>query len=230
MAYVVNDWHEAAYEPIWDDEHKKVTGLLYVGIGMRAINADLRQTIQEMAVGKTGYAFVIVTKGDDRGRYLVSHKGTRDGELILDAKDVNGRFVIKEMLDKALSSTNGSVSTIRYLWKNQDDPAPRSKFSAVTYFAPWSWTICAGGYDDDFQEAAAEMTKAQTGILVWVGAASVLAMLRASSEKYALTILIGFGGLTFSSALCELSSASCDSVSAGHARDWSSCDRCGASS
>ena len=50
-AYVVNSWHAAAYEPIWDDAHQRVVGMLYVGIALNAINQDLRDVISRMVVG-----------------------------------------------------------------------------------------------------------------------------------------------------------------------------------
>jgi methyl-accepting chemotaxis protein len=53
-AFVVNDWHAAAYEPLWDAGHTRVIGMLYVGVPLAVITKDLHDTILKMTVGKGG--------------------------------------------------------------------------------------------------------------------------------------------------------------------------------
>ena len=60
-AYVVNNWYIAAYEPI-RDAGNKIIGMLYVGIPIDSVKS-LRQSIMEIQVGKTGYAWVLDSKG-----------------------------------------------------------------------------------------------------------------------------------------------------------------------
>jgi methyl-accepting chemotaxis protein len=179
-AYVVNDWHATAYEPIWDADHKRVTGMLYVGIGLAAINKELHDAITQMVVGKTGYVYVLGSNGDERGKYIVSQGGKRDGENILETRDAEGRLFIKSILEKGAKAQGGKVDFETYKWQEQGEAKPRAKFAAITSFEPWGWVIGAGAYEDDFADVRAQMAHAQEHMLVWVAsAAGVVALLAA---------------------------------------------------
>lgn len=176
-AYVVNDWHCTAYEPIHDGA-SNVIGMLYVGIGLRDINKELQDMLMKMRVGKTGYVFVLGAKGDQQGKYLVSFKGQRDGENVWHSKDDNGRLFIQEMIQTALSGTNGAVSVHRYPWKNPGDNQARAKVAAVAYYAPWDWMLGASAYEDDSQDAVLTVRRAGLRLLLWVSvAAGIIAVL-----------------------------------------------------
>lgn len=56
-AFVVDQWHATAYEPIWDAGRTRVIGMLYVGIGLAEGTRELHDTITRITVGKTGYVF-----------------------------------------------------------------------------------------------------------------------------------------------------------------------------
>ncbi|MBF0398889.1 MAG: Cache 3/Cache 2 fusion domain-containing protein, partial [Desulfobacterales bacterium] len=97
-AFVVKEWCETAYEPIFDSVDKnKVIGMLYVGVGMDSVNKELRQAIIKANVGKTGYAYVLGGKGSQEGLYIISKNGERDGENIWEAKDSDGNYFIKSI-------------------------------------------------------------------------------------------------------------------------------------
>ncbi|HZQ48489.1 MAG TPA: Cache 3/Cache 2 fusion domain-containing protein, partial [Verrucomicrobiae bacterium] len=171
-AFVVNDWHTAAYEPIWDGERKRVIGMLYVGIGMRAINKDIHDSITKIGVGKTGYVYVLGAKGDERGTYIVSQGGKRDGENIWESKDASGRLIIQSIIGKGLNTHGGSVEFEAYPWKNQGDAAPRTKIVAMTCFEPWNWVIGAGAYEDDFAAMRGHLSAAQHRMILSVSIAT----------------------------------------------------------
>lgn len=165
-AYVVNDWYNTAYEPI-RDKSGKVVGVLYVGIKQAEIRT-VHEAIESIQVGETGYVFVLGGTGDQRGDYIVSKGGKRDGECIIDAKDANGNLFIVDMLEKALGTKDGSCALQRYDWKNPSDPHARTKLAAVTYFAPWDWVIGAGSYEDEFQGAQMRVVGALNELVSWV--------------------------------------------------------------
>lgn len=167
-AYVVNDWHATAYEPVWDAEHTRVIGMLYVGIGMGTINKEIHEAILRMVVGKTGYVFVIGGQGDMRGKYIVSAGGKRDGENVWEAKDATGRSFIQSLVNKALQTRNGETEYELYSWQNPGEPQPRAKFAAVTYFPQWDWVIGAGSYEDDFSDVRDNLEQAENNLLLWV--------------------------------------------------------------
>ncbi len=122
-----------------------------VGIG----TAELRKQVIDMKVGETGYVYIL----DSKGRYVVSQNGKRDGEVIWDTKDVNGRAFIQAIVKKALSLKPGEIGEDHYPWQNPGDPAPRMKIVRFSYFAPRDWIIGAGSYEDEFMAAPRTIEK-----------------------------------------------------------------------
>jgi len=179
-ALVVNDWHDAVYEPLWDESRRHVIGMIYAGISMNAVNADLKKAIRETVIGKTGYAYVLGSKGEDFGRFIVSKKGANDGESVIDTQDADGRPFIRDMIQKAATVSNGAIAKVSYQWKNTGESTPRTKTAVFTHFAPWSWVICASYYDEDYAGAANQVVKAQSRIIAWVGGTALLVMILAA--------------------------------------------------
>jgi len=173
-AFVVNDWYQTVYEPI-RDANNRVIGALYVGVKQED-SAELRRGIMDILVGKTGYVYVLGGTGEHRGKYIISHKGQRDGEDIWGAKDANGNLFIQSAVRKALATKNGEVDFERYLWQNKGESQPRWKVVAVTYFEPWDWVIGAGAYEDDYHDSAAVLRAALDSAVYWAVLGSVLAL------------------------------------------------------
>ncbi|MEW6258874.1 MAG: Cache 3/Cache 2 fusion domain-containing protein [Thermodesulfobacteriota bacterium] len=151
-AFVVNAWYITTYEPIFDTDGKGIIGMLYVGIPMESIK-EVRESIYNIPVGKTGYVYVIGGSGNQRGHYIISYKGKRDGENIWDAKDSEGRLFIQEIVEKGMTTKNGQCKFVYYPWKNQGETTARMKVAAITYYEPWDWVIGAGTYLDELQES-----------------------------------------------------------------------------
>jgi methyl-accepting chemotaxis protein len=174
-AFVVNQWYITAYQPICDAAGK-VVGVLYFGIPQEEV-PELRQGIMDMVVGKTGYVFVLAGSGDEKGKYVISHEGKRDGENIFNAKDADGNLFIQEAIAKATGTQSGQIEFQRYAWRNAEGEQPRWKTTALAYFEPWDWVIGAGAYDDDYQEAAQQVNHALDQLILWVVIGSGLALL-----------------------------------------------------
>ena len=145
---MVNNWYIASYEPI-RDAGNKIIGMLYVGIPIESVKS-LRQSIMEIQVGKTGYAWVL----DSKGYYVISKDGKRDGEDISAAKDDDGNLFVMEMVNKAKVLKPGEIGEQKYPWKNIGEPKARMKVSRFIYYAPWDWTIGVGTYTDEFMDTA----------------------------------------------------------------------------
>jgi methyl-accepting chemotaxis protein len=218
-AFVVNQWHAAAYEPIWDPARQRVIGMLYVGIGMKTINQELHEIIKRMVVGKTGYVSVLGAKSDERGKYLVSYQGKQDGENVWESKDASGHLVVQSMIQKGLQTKDGSVEHETYAWQNPGEAAPRQKVAAVTSFAPWGWVIGADAYIEDFADARDRLGVAQKRMLFWIAVAAAavasLAVLAAwlSARSIARPIVriitsLGQSSREVASAATQTSSAS----------------------
>lgn len=136
------------YYPIMGADGE-VIGMVGVGLAVKEMSS-LRDTIMNTQVGKTGYVWVIGGKGRDRGRYIISKNGARDGEDLWEARDANGQFFVRNMLGKVFSVPPGEPVVYHYLWKNADDDVARSKVASLVYFEPWDWVIGAGMYEDDY--------------------------------------------------------------------------------
>ena len=164
-AYVVNDWYITAYEPIYD-EAGEIIGVLYVGVKQEAVES-LRKAIMETKVGNTGYVWVIGAHGNEKGKYIISRNGERDGEDIWETTDENGNKPIQKIINIAENLKEGEVGHHAYLWKNQDDPHARMKRVSFLYFAPWGWVIGPNTYDDDFDEIYNKVDNALKNLVVW---------------------------------------------------------------
>ncbi len=164
-ALVVDAWYETSYEPI-RDASGSVIGMLYVGVRQEAV-ASLRRSIMQTEVGKTGYVYVLGGTGDQKGVYIISKDGKRDGENIWEAKDAAGRPFIQEIVNAALEQRDREVSLHYYPWKNQGESKARMKVAAVAYFKPWDWVIGVGAYQEDFEAAKTRMDSMVSSILWW---------------------------------------------------------------
>jgi methyl-accepting chemotaxis protein len=212
-AFVVNQWYVTAYEPI-KDASGRVVGVLYVGVPQNSAPA-LRESILDIKVGKTGYVFILNSKGD----YVVSAGGKRDGENIVDAKDADGNLFIREMIEKARKLDADGVAEQRYSWKNPGDDEPRMKVARLKYFAPYDWVIGAGAYEDEFY-AARDRIQAQgeSGniMLGVVAIASVVAagllwfyLARSLGRKLSTTVVrMEQGAKEVAGGSCQVSQAS----------------------
>ncbi len=186
MAQVVGQFQGTVYEPLWRGADKKdVIGMVYVGMDMSDMLKELRESISSIVVGKTGYVCVIGAKGTQRGSYVISKGGARDGERILESRDAKGRQIIKDMVDKAVTMPSGTIFFDQYPWQNEGEPAPRMKRVALLYYEPWDWLIDAGVYDDDYQGAYQNVrdvinkliSKIAIAGLIFMAVAAVIAIL-----------------------------------------------------
>lgn len=147
-AYVVNGWYITAYKPMYDS-NRNLMGMLYVGIPQEG-TTTLRNAIQKMVIGKTGYAYVL----DKSGSYVISKDGKRDGENILELKDEEGVFFIKDLVAKVTSLDEGAIADHTYKWKDDSDGLVKTKIVKTTYFKKWDWIISAGSFEEEFLESA----------------------------------------------------------------------------
>ncbi len=176
--FILGHMYLTAYGPI-QDKAGKVIGMTVSAIKQENFTS-LRKGILDVVVGKTGYVFVIGAKGHQKGTYIISDQGKRDGENILGAKDVDGNEFIASIIDKALATKTGSADFERYAWKNAGDTEARWKLTAVTYFEPWDWVIGAGAYEDDFHAAKARVDDSLNSMIAWGIGGAVLFLLLSS--------------------------------------------------
>lgn len=188
-AYVVNAWYLTGYQPLWDASGTKVIGALYVGQKQESVTS-LRNGIMDISIGKSGYVTVIGGNGEQRGKYIISDGGQRDGEHLLQTDNPSQKAEVEKILQLAESLNDGKnteaipVVLHRYLWKNVKDRPLRAKIAAIGYFEPWDWIILASAYEEDFYPARQRMASALSNMIHWViGVALVI---------FVLSLVIGY--------------------------------------
>lgn len=147
VAYVVDAWYVTAYSPL-KSAQGQIIGALYVGVRQENVDS-LRQAIQGITIGKTGYVTVIGGKGTQQGKYIISHNGELDGESLWDTQDTAGNYVMRGVIQKALALQPGETAEVTYSWQDQGESQPREKEAWVAYYAPWDWVILATAYEDE---------------------------------------------------------------------------------
>ena len=162
-AQVVGTPYITAYEPI-KDARGRVFSMLFVGERLQNVDA-VRQAIMKIEIGKSGHVVVIGAKGNQRGRYIISFQGKRDGEDLNDAQDTDGNYFVRGMLQNALTLPKGQVFHAEYPWHDAASELPRKKLAALIYFEPWDWLIDAGAYEVEYYEAAQTVESATYGLL-----------------------------------------------------------------
>lgn len=183
-AFVVNAWYVTAYQPLLSADTQEVIGALYVGVRQESLES-LRRGIMDIVVGKTGYVYVLGGTGDQRGTYIISQDGSRDGEDLWNEVDADGRHFIREIVDKALALPHPGkgeaipVAFTRYPWRNTEEKTARFKVVAVTYFKPWDWVIGAGYYESDLEESQNRLGSAMARMGYWTGMTALVMMLLA---------------------------------------------------
>jgi methyl-accepting chemotaxis protein len=139
-AFVVNAWYLTVYKPLYDIQHQLV-GALYVGIPMNC--SGLKNTILDGTIGKTGYTFIMNSKGD-----LKIHPDDKlVGKNII--SDLNIHH-FKPILDQR---KQGEIQYLKYVFQNHH------KLAAYTYFQERDWIIVVTGNWDDFVEKKYNQTK-----------------------------------------------------------------------
>lgn len=164
-AFVVDAWYETSYTPI-EDNSGDVIGMIFYGVKQEAV-PSLRKAIGEIKVGKSGYVFILSGTGDKRGMYILSKDGKRDGEVIWDAKDSNGKAFIQSIVEKGVALPDGGVEFEEYPWKNKDETVARDKIAAIAYYKPWDWVIGASMYKDDAYETRDQAIASITTMQWW---------------------------------------------------------------
>ena len=142
-AYVVNDWYLTIYEPVFDSEND-VIGMLYVGVPMKD-TASFTETIQNTRIGENGYVFVM----DSKGNYIISRKGSQNGENVYNAANSNGETYIKEICTRAGSLKGNDIAVYKYLGRPEGVDQEKNITSNLMYYEPWDWVIGTVALDEE---------------------------------------------------------------------------------
>jgi len=132
------------------------------------IESSVKNMIMSKKIGATGYIFVLGGKGDQKGRYIVSYKGKRDGEDIWNAQDSNGNYFVQAITRKSVALGSGEIGTMKYPWRNAGDKVARVKMVKLAYYEPWDWVIGAGAYEDEIEVAAVKANESFKAMIYFI--------------------------------------------------------------
>ncbi len=108
-----------------------------------------RETLYKMAkhrIGEEGYIWILNSKGE----YVLSKDRLRDGENIIDVRDDQGHYFVRETIERAKRLLPDETYFFQYSWKNPRDKTKMKKLSAIVYLKEWDWIIGASAYDNDY--------------------------------------------------------------------------------
>lgn len=115
---------------------------------------DLEHSILSMRFGKTGYSFIMDSKGN-----VVIHPKLKRGDNYLYAKDPTGRMFFKEMIDKRSGK-------IVYFWKNPGEEKAREKLAIFNYIPGLEWSVISSSYREEFYAHLKEIGYAAGSIVL----------------------------------------------------------------
>jgi methyl-accepting chemotaxis protein len=146
-AFVVNAWYVSAYQPL-KDRDGRVAGMLFVGAPEDSARS-LREQIASTVVGRSGYVFVV----DSKGTRVIWRRGEPTGDVMWDARDAAGRPFVQALVKQALQLKGGDVGEAHYPWQEPGAPAPKERIARLVRFAPWDWTIVAAAPEEELLTA-----------------------------------------------------------------------------
>jgi len=157
-ADVLGEWYMTAYEPIRDSSGK-IIGILGVGIPEETYTLKIREQMETITFGETGYMYVMDSTGD-----LIIHP-TREGDNLYEN-------------DFAKEMTANKEGDILYEWEGRD------KMMSYTYYEPKDWIIASGTYVDEFEAPVVAIRNGIiTAVMIFIvlGAAFALLISRSIS-------------------------------------------------
>lgn len=98
---------------------------------------DFRESILSLQFGKTGYSYVL----DSRGNLILHPK--LEGHNYYDAQDAQGRYFIREICRR-------KSGKITYSWKNPDEADTREKLVIFNYIPEYDWIVASSSYLEEF--------------------------------------------------------------------------------
>ncbi|MCK9205685.1 MAG: cache domain-containing protein [Salinivirgaceae bacterium] len=104
---------------------------------------NLRKSILSIRFGKTGYPFIIDSKGN-----IIVHP-LLNGNMY-DVKDTKGQEFVKEMIELK----NGKII---YTWQNPNEKEYREKLVIFNYIPEFDWIVASSSYVDEFYEPLKQM-------------------------------------------------------------------------
>ena len=129
-AFVVDQWYITHYKPLY--QNKKIIGMLYSGVPQNDVDR-LKNKILSVKVGKSGYSFIIDTRGE-----IVIHPTASGNEI-------SG----KSWVEKILKNRDG---TVEFTDSEKNGEIATAKVAVYRYLPEMNWIIAAVAYKSELNE------------------------------------------------------------------------------
>jgi PAS domain S-box-containing protein len=147
VGYIEYDWQnpsesfpraKALYMTYFGPWDWIISASSYRGEFKELINVeDFRDTVMSLKFGRTGYSYVIDTRGK-----LILHPEL-EGINILNETDAEGRKFVRELIQRR----SGKIT---YSWKNPGESHRRDKLVIFNYIPEYDWIVASSSYLDEF--------------------------------------------------------------------------------
>lgn len=172
-------------------------------IGMIAVAEDLvsktviDDKIVSNKIGSSGYVAIVAGDGSNRGSYVISEDGRRNGESIIDIVNSEGKRPVKEMLNLVKERPQEEVFFYSYSWRNIENDTENKKIAACLYYKDWNWLIITNvtekehyaplmSIKEDFNSLISLLLVASAVILVFAAIISIWASRKISNPIQAI--------------------------------------------
>ncbi|ALO16537.1 Methyl-accepting chemotaxis protein 4 [Salinivirga cyanobacteriivorans] len=120
--------------------------------------------LRELRYGKEGYFWADRSDGTN----VVLLGKDAEGKNRMNLQDVNGKYLIREIIDAAKSG--GGYTDYWFPKAGSDEPLPKRGYSL--YFEPFDWAVGTGNYIDDIEETLAayveDTKKSYQQLMTWL--------------------------------------------------------------
>ncbi|WP_031484520.1 methyl-accepting chemotaxis protein [Maridesulfovibrio frigidus] len=160
-----------AFQPLKDNTGR-IVGMLAVYM-KDDISDSLHDSILKTSINKSGFVWVIGTKGANRGKYIMSRSNNVKAEKASQMTEENKDFIF-QIIVKAVRVGEGKLISKEYEWKMAPDKEGRMKLSVYTYFEPWGWVIGSGVYLDEYNGIKERLTGTMGELGKWLGLTGII--------------------------------------------------------
>jgi methyl-accepting chemotaxis protein len=139
--------------------------------------ATAKEAIRTMRFGKDSYFFIL-----DTNYRMILHpvKPEKQGKIVRDEKDADGRTHYQTMVETALSPAGAGF--VDYNFKLPDGSGSKPKISYVRLFKPWGWVVATGVFNSEINEAVARSAWNLAIVVVLILAALAAVILTISNS------------------------------------------------
>jgi methyl-accepting chemotaxis protein len=134
--------YSTKYVPIKGSDGQTI-GILFIGFETSEALGFMKQQINAIKIGKTGFIYGLNAEDGEQQGTLVIHPRD-EGQNVLKWKSTDGRDIVRYMIKSREGVVNFSLSNA-----DKGETSGRSMLVVYTYFEKWKLVIAASAYEDE---------------------------------------------------------------------------------